>query len=200
MANERLDALLAAYTAERADDTQAVTTFVALLTTSIALLTLIGFALINEERVPGWLIALAPLLPIPFAAYAALVTHIAQIRGRIINRYERDIRALLNSRGGRHSLVPYGHTVLDTAVWEATYSKIVIGLAFIVFFGGYGAVTAACFWYAHDTHFGLAILGLVSSIVAAAVVIILFAVAIWPEPWIRRALDDIRSGESLPPD
>jgi uncharacterized membrane protein len=97
MNREQLDVLIAAYAAERADDTQAVPSFIALLTTSIAILTLIGFALINEKTIPGWLIALAPLLPIPFAAYAALVTHVAQIRGRVINRYERDIRALLNT-------------------------------------------------------------------------------------------------------
>lgn len=192
MAGPRLETLLQAYAAERADDTQAVTSFITLLTTSIGLITLIGFALINHKTVPGWLIALAPLLPLPFAAFGALVTHVAQIRGRVIDAYESEIRVILNAIDRPATLIPYGHTVLNRAVWASAYARVVLSFAFLIFFGGYAVVTWQCFRYARETDSALAVVSLTASALATCVVIGLFGLALFPDYWLGKALAGLR--------
>jgi hypothetical protein len=199
MAPTRFEALLNAYTAERTDDTQTVTSMFGLLTASIGLITLIGFALVNRESVPGWLIALAPTLPIPFIAFGALLTQVAQIRGRLIDEYEREIRVIVRAADDSDdNLIPYGHTVLDRLVWDAPYSRIIMGVSFLTFLGGYVAVITECFRYSRGTDFGLALTGLVSSTAATALLIGLFGATLFPHHWLRKGLAELARVEGAP--
>jgi hypothetical protein len=184
----RLDVLLHAYVAERADDTQTVTSMFGLLTAAVSLISLIGFALINHASVPAWLLALAPLAPIPFIAFGALLAHIGQIRGRVIDGYERELRAIANRLDGGRSRIPYGHSILDRVVWDAWYSRLVILISFLAFFGLYIAVLIECFRYAKGTEFGLAVTGLACSSIATLALIGLYVAALFPYYWLRRGL------------
>ena len=73
--------LLKAYELERLDDIQAASTMLSLLAPTLGLLSLMGFALINADSLPAWLLALVPLAPLPFIAFGALYAHLAQVRG-----------------------------------------------------------------------------------------------------------------------
>jgi hypothetical protein len=198
MSRARLETLLHAYVAERADDTQTVTSIFGLLTTTIGLITLIGFALVNSSSVPGWMIALAPILPMPFIAFGALLTQVAQIRGRVIDDYEREIRMLVREADQENkTLVPYGHTVLDRRVWDAPYARIVMLVSFATFLGGYIAVIIECFRYSKRTEFTLALTGLFSSTVGTSILIGLFFASLFPRRWLRKGLADLQAEERV---
>lgn len=199
MTGPRLTTLLHAYQAERADDTQAVTTFFGLLTAAIGLMTLIGFALVYREDIPSWLIAVAPVAPIPFVAFGALIAHIAQIRGRVIDRYETEIRTLTRAADPGSGLAPYGHTVLDRVVWEAPFSRIVMAVSFVSYFFGYVAVVVQCFRYSRNEEFLLALATLIFASVVMLVLIGLFVVALFPYRALRRGLALVAAESARPP-
>ena len=74
-----------------------------------------------------------PLAPIPFIAFGALVSHVAQIRGHVIDAYETEIRTLIREYDGDgDSLSPYGHTILNRRVWQSYYARVVIGVNILV--------------------------------------------------------------------
>jgi hypothetical protein len=195
MSRERLDVLLAAYSAERADDSQTVTSMFGLLTAAIGLVTIIGFALVNHDSIPSWLIALAPLLPVPFVAFGALLANVAQLRGRVIDNYEREIRHLLRNHDHPENLVPYGHTLLDERIWRAPIAQIVLMISFLAYFGGYIAVLIECFRYSKAQENTLALVGLISASLATAILLGLFGASLKPEAQLRRGLRDLANDE-----
>jgi hypothetical protein len=200
----RLDSLLHAYVAERADDTQTVTSVFALLTTTIGLFTVIGFALTHASSLPAWAIALTPLPPIPFIAFGALVAHIAQIRGRIIDEYESEIRALTRELDDDDAaLAPYGHTLLDSRVWQSYYSRVVVGVSFVTLFPLYVAVLVQAYRESYREEFALALTSLAGCSIVTAILIALFVIALNPRREFERGLAQLRGvgtglGSELP--
>lgn len=180
--------LLKAYELERLDDIQAASTFLTLLAPIIGLLSLIGFALINAVSLPKWLIALVPLAPLPFAAYAALYTHLAQVRGLMLDHYECELR--------RHSgvivaglRVPFGHRVLGR-IWVSAYARVVIAISALALGAMYVAIVVVAFRDARYDEPYLAYFGVVFASIATVVIVALFVIALRPErEFRRRALD-----------
>jgi hypothetical protein len=165
--DRELDALLHAYAAERADDAQVAGTLVALFATSVGLLSLIGFALFHAKSgsVPGWAIALAPLLPIPFIAYGAMLSYVSNVRGKVIDTYEERIREGLGGIREECVPAPFGHTVVSRA-WKSKFGGWVIGVTCVVFIGLYVVVLYESFRYAHHSAYGWALGTLVGSSLA----------------------------------
>lgn len=157
----------------------------------IGLISLIGVALINHEVVPSWLIALAPIAPIPFIAFGALIANVARIRGHLIDRYESEIRALTGASDGGKTLIPYGHTQLARVVWDAPFGRVVMGVSFVSLLTGYVAVIVACFHYAKVEHFALALGALIFVSITTSALIGLFVIALDPERAIGRGLKSI---------
>jgi ABC-type Na+ efflux pump permease subunit len=162
-----------------------------LLTAAIGLVTIIGFALVNHTSIPSWLIALAPLLPLPFVAFGALLANVAQLRGRVIDNYEREIRHLLRNHDHPDNLVPYGHTLLDERIWKAPIAQTVLAISFLAYFGGYIAVLIECFRYSEVQEHTLALVGLVATSSATVILLGLFAISLRPEALLRRGLGDL---------
>src|SRR4051794_21273578 len=91
---ERLQVLLKPYELDRADDSQALSAMYTLLAVTVGLMSLIGFALINakDDNLPGWVIALSPLAPLPFIAFGAIHSYAATMRGTLIALHEKELR------------------------------------------------------------------------------------------------------------
>jgi hypothetical protein len=84
--------LLKTYELDRGDDAQALSSMYTLFATITSLLSLLGFALINHSKIPPWIVALAPLLPLPFIAIGALHAMTATVRGNVLDLTERELR------------------------------------------------------------------------------------------------------------
>jgi hypothetical protein len=187
-----LDSLLNAYAAERTDDAQSVSTMFGLLATAVGLLSLIGFALLHakSDALPAWAIALAPLVPLPFVAYGALLTHLSNVRGQVIDLYEHRIRGLVGGNRGEYVPAPFGHTILNS-IWQGTYARTVIAVAFASFFSIYVAVLIESFRYARKTAFDMALASLVGCSAGMMLLIVLFAVALFPQKVINRTMTNL---------
>jgi uncharacterized membrane protein (DUF485 family) len=183
-ARAELDVLLKAYELERSDDIQAAASFLTLLTITIALMSLIGFVMVNSESLPGWLVALAPLPPVPLIAFAALYGYLAQIRGRLIDRYESELRRRFPDLKACEVPVPSGHSILGR-VWVTRFGRTVIALSAIVLLGLYVGVIVQSFRTAYETEPAFSIVVLVAAIISTGVVVTLFALALFPERLIR---------------
>jgi hypothetical protein len=191
-----LDVLLHAYAAERADDAEAAGTVVALFATSVGLLTLIGFILIHHKSgsVPGWAIALAPLLPFPFLAYGAMLAHLSNARGQIIDIYEKRIQERLGGVSEGHVPAPFGHTLISQA-WKTLLGGVVVIGSSVVFIGLYVAVLIESFRDARNSEYDLALMVLVACSLAVCAVIVLTVLALQPD-FVSRGLERMTNGES----
>ena len=162
----------------------------------IGLLGVIGFALINADSLPAWIVAMAPIPPLPFVAAGALATHIAQIRGITIDTYETEIRTL--SRELDHDsdfLAPYGHTILNRRVWQGYYARVAASLLFLTCFPIYLAVLIEAYRESHEKVPALARASLIGCSFVTAVSIVLFVVALFPRREFERGLAQLRALE-----
>jgi hypothetical protein len=192
---DELDVLLKAYELERLDDIQAGASFLTLLTITIALMSLIGFVMVNSASLPGWLVALAPLPPVPLIAFAALHGHLAQIRGQLIDRYESEIRRRLPGLNAHDLPVPAGHSILGR-LWVTLFGQTVIALSAVFLLALYVGVIVQSFRMAYQTEPTLSVLVLAMTITATGIVVTLFALSLFPERPIRREIARIRDQES----
>jgi hypothetical protein len=183
----RLEVLLKAYELERTDDIQAATTMLTFLTTALGLASLIGFVLLNDSSLPGWVVALSPLPPIPFIAFGALYAHLAQVRGALIDRYEVELRRRFPGLEADRLPVPSGHSILGH-IWVTAFGRTVVFLSAIVFLALYIGVIIESFRVAHNTEPTLALCSLAASIVATAITVLLFIVALFPMRVVDREL------------
>jgi hypothetical protein len=88
------DLLLTSYQAERQQDQSSWTVSVGLVAAGIALLGTSGFAIAHAgDGVPGWLVALLPIPPIPLFAIATLMGNTATLRTRYLERLEQELQA-----------------------------------------------------------------------------------------------------------
>lgn len=181
--------LLKAYELERLDDIQSASTMLALLAPTLGLLSLIGFALVNADSLPAWLLALVPLPPLPFMAYGALYAHLAQVRGALIDRYERELRNNFDVTAGGLR-VPSGHQVLGR-IWTTTFGRLVVAISALSLFAVYVAVLVVSFRDARKAEPALAYFGLVFASCATGLIIALYIVALWPERALRRHAADL---------
>jgi hypothetical protein len=174
-----LDALLKLYASERQVDAPSPGFMIGLLATTIGLVGLAGA--VTSGQFSGWVAALAPLLPIPFMAFGALISQVAQARGEVIDEYEREIRRLLVATTGEATLVPLGSTV--RRVWTGWYGRSVVALAFVALLTGYVAVVVQSYRLARVDHDVLALAALVLASLSTALIVALYFVALRPK-WV----------------
>ena len=177
----RLAILLQAYAAERADDTPTTASFLALVGTVLGFLTIIGFVLTHDSAVPAWAIAVLPVSTIPFIAYGTIVAHVAQIRGAVIDDYEKRLRALQPPPPTEQIAPPYGHGLLNRMVWQHWFGRTAIGLASLALVPLYVGVLIECYRHSHTGEPTLALASLIGCSVALLILLALFVVALFPE-------------------
>jgi hypothetical protein len=95
--SDELNVLLKAYELERLEDIQALNVRLVFITTTLGLMSVLGFLIVHGS-LPAWIIAVAPLPPIPFMAYVAPYTMIDVLRGSLIDAYEGELRQLPTPR------------------------------------------------------------------------------------------------------
>lgn len=175
-----LAVLLQAYAAERADDTPTTASFLALVGTILGFLTIIGFALTHASSIPAWAIAVVPVPTIPFIAFGTIVAYAAQVRGTVIDDYERRLRKLTFETSTEKIAPPYGHTLLNRVLWQHWFGKTAIGLAFFALLPIYLGVLVVSYRDAHSGAPVIALASLIGCSVALAVLIVLFVIALFP--------------------
>lgn len=169
----RLEVLLASYQAERAQDQSSWSASATLAATGIALLGTSGFAIAYAgQGVPGWLIALLPIAPIPLFAIAVLMGNTAALRTRYLTRLED---ALQEYASGVPFPVPAGYR-LAVSAWHGRHGAIGQILIYVPFAGLYLALIVASL---HEAiALGAAALGIVSaavSLLASVLVVFVYA-------------------------
>jgi hypothetical protein len=190
-----LDVLLHAYMVERADDTPATASFLSLLAAILGFLTIIGFGLTHASSVPAWAIAVIPVPTIPFIAFGTIIAHAAQVRGWVIDDYERRLRALTRSETDYEIAAPYGHSLLNHVVWQNWFAKWAIALAFLGLFPLYIGVLVVSYQDSHRQQPVVALISLVGCSIALAILLTLFLIALGPERTWRRGVADLRRAD-----
>jgi hypothetical protein len=201
---EELAVVLKAYELERTDDIHSGYAFLTMLTVSIGLISLIGFALINvdDEDLPGWMFLLVPFLPLPFAGLAALYVHLAQVRGAILDLYEGELRRRFPELSAGVLRVPSGHTVLGR-LWVGAYGRAVLALVAAPLIAMYFAVIVESYRIAHRTEPTWANIVLGIGVIAGLVLAHLLLIAQDPRKVVAREAARLRdgrlSGDAFPP-
>lgn len=189
-AEEEFEVLLKAYELERLDDVQMASSFIGLLAPTLGLLSLMGFALVNAESIPKWLVALVPIAPLPFIAFGAMYAHLATVRGLLLDGYERALRGSSAVIAGG-LVVPSGHHILGR-VWNGLYSRIVIGTSTAALGSLYVAAIVVAFNDSRHDQPAIAWFGLTFSVACVVVLCVIYVLALWPERTLRRYSVDLR--------
>jgi hypothetical protein len=146
----RVDLLMRLYAAERSDYQQGVTSMITVLLATTAVVVLVGTAFAAHDRL-RWAVLFVPVVPLPLIAYAAIITCLANVRGYVIERYEREIRFEV-ARSSDSLLrglpaVPFGHSAVRR-MWREWWVRCAIILAFIALTVMYAVVLVISAVYA----------------------------------------------------
>jgi hypothetical protein len=183
----RRDILWRAYLSERRADAETLGSFVAILATSVGLLSIIGFALLHGKdtaTVPGWVSAFLPAVPLPVLGFASLYSNVLILRGQYIGLYERELRRLdaLDLQVEKWPIpVPSGQLAVSN-LWRSTRGSI----AMLVMFGSltatYVAILVVSFKNAHRTEPAMAYASLIAGSLIVTTLFVIYAQGIlWPK-------------------
>jgi hypothetical protein len=205
----RLEVLLKAYELERADDANTPSVIIALLTTSVGLLSLVGFALVNSSSIKPWIIAVLPLVPFPFIAFGAIFAHLVVFRGHYIDALERELHRRTDNWRVEDVAIPSGHHLMGRAWWSRRVN-VGIWLMFIALAVLYGGIVWESFNLSFSgTHHGhhrdrlAAVLSVVGVGISTSIVFGLYLAINSPTAYFRRlarvAFEDKREENKLQP-
>lgn len=105
--------------------------------------------------------------------------HLAQVRGNVLDRYERELRTRFPKLSAGVLRIPSGHTVLGR-IWASSYGRVVVFLMTVPFFVFYCALLIQSYRFAKKTEPELAATTLIASAIGVGIVGALFMIALAP--------------------